>query len=231
MKKLLFLTLLCITIFDVKAQRDGSGPVASYSTYSIDLPPGQNKIVLIDSRPNLDGSPYLYDDWASGQVFFNNGDTIKSILLRYNVYKDEMQFQNEGKAYSVGSPEKIMLISMNNHSFIYQEYNEKEKKRDGFFELIYGGKSSLLQRHLVKILPANFNIALNSGNKNDQISMTKMYYFKYNDDIIPIEKNGKNVIAFLKGKGIDVQKFVKENKLSFKKEEDLIKFTKYLDSI
>ncbi len=199
--------------------------------FRVTLPVGQNKIVITDSRPNLDGSPYLFEDWRNGSIYMNNGDTIVSIMLRYNVYKDEMQFQNEDKIYTIGSPENIARIILDNQTFVYLNYEEEGKPKKGYFEVLSQGTTCLLQRHFPTILAANFNVALNSGNKNDQLSLKKKFYLKKEALVVEIDKKGKNYVSAFDLKGKDIQKFAKDNDLSFKKDEDLIQITKFANSL
>jgi len=199
--------------------------------FRIDLPPGQNKIIIQDARPNLDGSPFLYEDWQNGTIYFHNGDTIKTIMLRYNVYKNEMQYLNEEKAYAIGCPENIKEIIIGAHSFIYLNYSDEGKPSKGFFEVLSKGKTNLLLLHYPVILPANFNIALNSGNKNDQLSLKSKYYLKSNEIVVEIDKRGKNYISVFAQKEAEIQRYVKDKGLSFRKENDLITLTNFVNSL
>lgn len=192
---------------------------------------GQNKIVVRDSRPNLDGSPFLFEDWQKGSICMNNGDSIQSIMLRYNVYKDEMQFQYEDKAYSIGCTDSIKSIYLNGRTFIYTNFTEDGKNTVGYLEVLSSGKNSLLQRFYPEILAANFNIALNTGNKNDQLLMKKKYFFRNSDKCTPVDKKGLNIISILNENGKAVQSFVKKNKLSFRNEMDLIEITNFANTL
>ncbi len=198
--------------------------------YRYELPVGHHKIVLIDSRPNLDGSPYLSEDWQKGSILMKNGDTIVSIPLRYNVFKDEMQFQNEDKAYAIGSPDSIKKLMLGDLSFVYLGYNEDKKLKKGFFEELSKGSACLLQHHYPVILPANYNVALNVGNKNDQLSLKKKFFLKKDNNVIEIDKKGKNFVSAFNLKGKDIQKYVKDNNLSFNKETDLIQITNFANA-
>jgi len=232
MKRLLLSSMvLLLTANCLIAQSREGTPVVYDVIHRFELPPGQNKIIINDSRPNLDGSQYLYDDWQKGSIFLNSGDTIKTIKLRFNVFKNEMQFQNNDQVYAIGSPENIKEIILGAHSFIYLNYNEDGKPKKSYFEIISRGNSCLLQFYYSEILPSNFNVALNSGNKNDQLSMKKKYFLKKGDTVIQIDKKGKNIVSAFELRGKEIQKYAKNNKLSFKNESDLIAIINFANSL
>lgn len=210
--------------------------MASYTisfsqSYRFELPPGENKIIIKDKPINLEGSPYLNEEWQTGSIILKNGDTIPSISLRLNVLKGEMQYQYEEKTYAIGAPEGLNEIIMGRRIFKYLTYTEDSKLKKNYFEVLSNGKSCLLKYHYIVILPANFNLALNSGNKNDQIVHKMKYYAKIGDSIIEIEKRGKNLISAFGNNEALISKYIKENKISLKNESDLITLIKYSNTL
>jgi len=200
-------------------------------TFKLELPPGQNKIISKEASPNLDGSPFLNEEWAKGSIIMKNGDTIPEIMLRYNFHHGEMQFQHKEKVYAIGTPEVIKEVIMDGHTFVYLSYSDGGVSKSSFFETLCAGKSSLFALYYPQILPANYNVALNSGNKNDQLILRKKFFLKKGESVLPIDKKGKNLISAFEQKGKEIQKYAKDNNLSFKKEPDLITITKYVNSL
>jgi len=233
MKRVLLLTfLLSQTIFCAFAQNStGSTPVVYDAVYRLELPPGQNKIINQNAPANLDGSPFLNESWEDGSIFMNNGDTIPTIKLRLNVYKNEMQFLHKEKTYAIGAPEGVKFIKVGRSSFVFLSYEEKGTPKKGYFEEIYDGKVSLLINYYPEILPANFNVQLNSGNKNDQITIKKKYYAKIGDKIVEIDKRGKKFISSFGEKEPLISKYIKDNKISFKNEGDLVSLIIYSNTL
>ncbi len=208
-----------------------SESITSAITFNLLTLPGQNLITNSNPLPNMDGSPYLNDDWEPGYIIMKTGDTLKSVMLRYNVYKDEMHFKADDKIYSIGIPEKISILLLGEHPFFYLSYKDEETIKKGFFEVLSIGKSCLLQHHYPIIMPANYNPVLNSGNKNKQLLLKKKYFLKKGDLIVEIDKNGKEFISAFGDKGNEIKKYVKNNKLSFKKEADLVLITNFANSL
>ena len=53
------------------------------------------------------------------------------------------------------------------------------------------------------------------------------YFFYLNDDLIQVELKKKDILKIFKSKQNEVTSFVKSNKLSYKKEEDVTKIFNY----
>jgi len=208
-----------------------SHAIAFSQSYRFELPPGENKIIIQDKPINLEGSPFLNEEWQSGLIILRNDDTIHTINLRLNVLKDEMQYQYEEKTYAIGAPEVLKKIFMGGSLFEYITYSEEGKLKKNYFEVLSNGKSCLLKYHYIVILPANFNPALNAGNKNDQIVHKMKYYAKIGDNLIEIDKRGKKLISAFGNKDVLISKYIKENKISFKNESDLITLIKYSNTL
>lgn len=221
MKKIAIITqLFYLTTFSLFSQ-----------AYKIELPAEHNKIIISESRPNLDGSPFLIEDWQKGTIIMNNGDTVVSILLRYNVYKDEMQIQDKDIAYIIGRPDSIKMLKLGDLSFVYLSYNEEGKHKKGFFEVLSQGSTCLLQHHYPVILPANYNVALNVGNKNDELTLKKKFFLNKDNTVVEIDKKGKNLISAFPSKGKEIQKYTKDNRLSFAKDTDLIEIAEFANTL
>lgn len=221
MKKLILFTIITMASY----------AIAFSQSYRFELPPGENKIIIKDKPINLEGSPYLNEEWQTGSIFLSNGDTIPTINLRLNVLKGEMQYQFEEKTYVIGAPEGLKEIIIGGCVFIYLTYTKDSKLKKNYFEVLSNGKSSLLKYHYIVILPANFNPALNSGNKNDQIIHKMKYYAKIGDNFIEIDKRGKNLISAFGNKEALISKYIKDNKISLKNESDLITLIKYSNTL
>jgi len=221
MKKISF--FLLVSIF--------SSLSAFSQTFRVDFPPGYNKIITQESLPGIDGSPFLQKDFSLGKIFLSENKVIDSIMLRYDIYHKEMQYQNEGKIYAIGAPENIKSISFDHRTFVYLTYLEKGVITKDFFEVLKLGKIASLYRHyIITLTPASYNPAMDVGNKNDEIKLNEEFCMIYKDKFITIDKKGKSVLAqFTDGDQQKVKKFIKEKGISFKDENDLVVLAEYIN--
>jgi len=221
MKKKLFIStvLLCLVVFNLHAQE-----------IRLHTPPGYNYLYTPDNIPKgSEGSPYL-DDWKLADIKLKNHKTISGVMLRYSVYSDQMLYQENNVAYTIGAPDSISEILLSNKVFIYREYQKAKKTKKGFFELVLDGKVSLLNKYEIELIRANYNVALNSGNKNDRLILEQQLYLQLDNQIVPLDK--KDVLfEILQDKNKAVKDYMNKEKLSIKKQQDVIKILTYYNQL
>jgi hypothetical protein len=201
-------------------------------TIDIVFPPGNNIIVNGERVPGIDGSEYLSEEWTKGRITMNNGAIIDTIYLRLNVYKNEMHYLYKNVEYSICSPENIRKISIGDRKFIHSLYKKDEgKNSQGYFEVLVDGKAKLLALYYITKINANYNVVLDAGNKNDRLELKERYFIATENSIVEIDKKGKCIFDNLGDKGDILRKRIKEEDLSFKKKEDLVKIITYVNGM
>lgn len=193
-------------------------------------PPGYNYLYTPDNIPKgSEGSPYL-DDWKLADIHLRNDKTISGLMIRYNVYSDQMLYLENDVAYTIGAPDSISEILLSNKVFIYREYRKANKTKKGFFELIFKGKVSLLIKYEIEFIRANYNVALNSGNKNDRLILEQQFYLQQEKQIVPLDKRDRFFEVF-QDKNKAVSDYMNKEKLSIKKQQDVIKILTYYNQL
>lgn len=195
------------------------------------FPPGTLAIAQDEKIPGVEGSQYLSDDWSKGRIELENGNMIDSIDLRLNVYKSEMHFLNKNVEYTIGNPEAIKEVTWGDRKFIYSHYKDGKSISQGYFEVLVEGNIELLAFYYIVRLKASYNKALDVGEKSDHLILNKRYYIANNSSIIEVDKKGKSIFESLGDKGDILRKRIKEEDLSFKKKEDLVKIVTYMNEI
>ena len=195
----------------------------------IQAPPGHNYIYVNDFPRNVEGSPYL-NDWQLSDIFLENGETISDIMVRYNVFTDQMLYQDKNTAYVIGSPDSISEIKVSGKIFEYKQYTEGKKSEKGFFETIVKGKVGLLNKYEIKIIASNYNIALDVGNKNDRLVIKEQLYLQQGGQIVILNK--KSVLSeVFKDKFKEVSDYMSNEELSYKKKQDMIKIVTFYNQL
>lgn len=196
-----------------------------------------NSTGLLDLRPfnddsKVEGSQYIVDKFLPATIEGVEG----THLMRYNAAKDDIEYQKEENKIFVldKSLKKYDVTFMgNNYKYSVHEYtNYKGESTKGFLIELYTSTFSLYKREKINfisdkypkngyedLIPAHFERA------DDE------FYIKKGNEIIPFPKNKKYLIAFYPEKKPEIEVFFKNNKLSFKKEKDLISITSYLSSL
>jgi hypothetical protein len=220
-KHVLVLFLLSIGVnFCVKAQ-----------VFVADLPPGYNKVNLPEKEKGMDGSPWLTESWVPGTVVTKAGETITGLEYRYNVYRNNLYFKYNNAEYRISSPDSIQQLIMDGKTFIYDNPDPTGKAYKRFMEVAIDGNASLYINYYAEITPANFNLVLNAGNPNETVSVKEAYLIKVGSMLTVIDKKGKKIPVALADKKKEISEFIKKEKISAKKREDIEKVVKYYNSL
>lgn len=179
---------------------------------------------------NYSGSPYLNDDYQTGNISFSDGNKYNNILLRYNIYYDQFEFNKGDKNYALETNPDIYLITLGDRIFVYREFEYKDKDQSGYLEQIIDGEYSLYIKH---------NVLLRTVEEIGAYSEKTKPTFWQQKPIIMIGSN-KNPIAEIKGSKDfinkfpdlcdSVDKYTGKKKLKLKSVEDFKELVNYLNS-
>ncbi len=196
-----------------------------YSKQVIERGLSQNTIPLSD----IQGSPYLQQDFVPGEVLNTSNTQYAGVPLRYNIYNDEIEFQTKEKGVFCLEKSTIKSVSINNSTFIYRAYASSGKLGRAYFELLHDGTVQLLKRHQIRFekaqpakpyvdpVPAKFS------QKNP------IYYIAIEEQEAHKITNAKDLINLFPDKEKDLTNFIKNEKLKINKEEDLLKIIAHIN--
>ena len=100
------------------------------------IQPGQNNAAQNDFM--------MFNKFTSGEVYFDNGETIKA-PLNYNTLNEEMMFIQAGDTLSLTNTHEIEKIVINNQSFV-------PSSKLAFYEKIEGKQSAIYIKHLSRLV-------------------------------------------------------------------------------
>ena len=106
------------------------------------------KTLGLDDESEIEGTPYLAENFTPGEVHFKQGDPT-SAALRYNIFNDYMEFQQNGKTYILDPTPQINKVVVNDYIFVVEKYESKGKVKQGYFTLLDSGKVMLLAKQMV----------------------------------------------------------------------------------
>ncbi len=233
MKRLVMIAVLCCTTVSF-AQLLTSGPLRP--TQVVDSNRLNDLTALRFSKQDqlenvVKGSIYLFKDWDNSSVI--EVDNKKYLLksVNYNILADQFQFKVSEDSVFVFDNTIISEVKLNNKRFkqFYFGLDEGDKYCEVLFE---GEKSSLLKKYDVKFDRAQPNPLMLKDISDKYVKTTKYFLIDNNTKTISSIKMKKKSLAVLfDDKFADVDSYVKKNKLSLKKEGDLMKVFKYYNSL
>ena len=177
-----------------------------------------------DKENKFLGSTYLFSEWDNNGIFYIQGKSYRIAHININVLMNDIEALLGKDSIIVFDKYKIDSLIIDNKKF--KKYNS-----NSFYEVIYeDDKKSLLKNYDIDAIEGSFNLSKGAYDKK-KYKITDRYFIKEGDDILKITLSRKSILEFCNGNDKAVKNFVKKNKLSFKKETDLIKILKYCDKI
>ncbi len=171
------------------------------------------------------GSPYQNKNFLPAKI---SGSLNENVSVRYNSYKDEIEFKKENEIFSLPKKaeySRIEVISPRQVIVLLDTTTES----NGYFYEIAKGNTSLYKKIKTKFI--DFVPAPN-GYASDKPANFKMldpeYYIASKDKFLK-PKNQKEIIEQFPDKKESLTSFFKSNKIKFDREEDLIKLVNFLN--
>lgn len=191
---------------------------------------------------------YIYKEFQNGQIQYKDKQISKA-KLNYNTLLDEVHFINEqGKIMTVANPQDIALITIGK-VFLIPGPNL------GYYEIIENGNISLLFKWKCKVIEKAKTGAYGLANSThkieqlDKVISLNMTYDNYELEksqianisvvITPYLKKGSKIIPANKLKGFfkafghktEIQQFINQNPIDFSREENLVRLTKFCNTL
>jgi hypothetical protein len=183
------------------------------------------------SAQKIEGTPYLSEKYVDGEILF--GTTGRSTVpLRYNVFQDLMEYQQNGKALVLDPTTKIKRVRLGESTYIVDKFEFDGKTKYGFLNLLDSGKVTLLAKKVVKYQEPLKGRALDGGDLPAKFSRSSdAYFYRIGNGELQEVDNLKDMIASFPDKQEELKQFAKKEKISPKKEEELLKLVRYYNSL
>lgn len=169
---------------------------------------------------------YLSEDFSI--CYIDNID--KDYYLRFNLYKDEMEFMKNGKIYYLkkNNGKTIYFKNLNKRYQILSLNNKLQ-----YFEIFeIEGQNKLICKQSVKYIKAK--PAASSYQKAIEADLKRendIYYLKNKEEITKIPTKKKKFYLLFNDKSSDIKTYCKKNKINIKEKDDLIKVIGYYNTL
>ncbi|WP_428655136.1 hypothetical protein [Runella sp.] len=167
----------------------------------------------------IEGSPYLNDAWSTGNVKAkNNGKTYELAKMRYDLYKDELEYEENQKPYRFST--EITEFSTNDGVFRSGFPAIESMTARNFYQVLYDGNVKLLKRNTVRI---QLEKLYSSATQTKRFMKESALYLFKNGTIIRLKKDKKSLLEALGDKQTQLETFINDEKLKLSKEEDILR--------
>lgn len=179
----------------------------------------------------VSGSEYLQEDFVNGYLLTPE-DKMFRIKGRFDSYNNEIQVLGENNQMLALHPHKLKAVTLNKQIFVPRVMESSGNPVWSFFELLSEGKKTLLQYYQATSQKVQGHPVLGSVNQDYKVVVNQRLYISTGRQPVQrLKKNKKSVLKALKDEKENIQSFVKEYKLSYKKTKDLIKIFDYYNQL
>lgn len=181
---------------------------------------------------SVEGSVYLNDKFDKGEIYMSGNEKFTGIPMRFNAYHGEIEvLMPDSSVWSLSKSSEIVKILLNKSALYYMKFLTGEGENSGYLASVYNGKSGLYRRDYKVFLEGTPSNGIVNAIPSKIVNRPKEYYLKADTSLPKFFKSSKDLAEILPAHSREINSFIKKEKLSLKKEEDLIRLATYIDTL
>jgi hypothetical protein len=179
---------------------------------------------------DIKGTPYVEADFTPGVIYYANKKL--EVPIRYNAFQDLIEYQQSGRALVLDPSETIKKVCFGTLKFVPQKFELKGKPKLGYLAMLDSGKVILYSRKQVTFLPMRKGGALDGSDQPAEFKWSAdTFYYKIGEGELQEVESIKSMIAGFPDKQDELTQFAKKEKISPRKEKEIIQFVQYYNSL
>jgi len=187
------------------------------------------------SKADFNGSPYLSEEFVEGTMTVSDGTVIPGLKYRYDIYGDKMQFILNRDTAVINRPMAVRSLVMGDRKFVYEVYMvQANRVATGYFEMIRENENlTILYRRKIEIEQDIYvpNYGGGGGTKEFEMKQDNSYYVKHGNSAAQKIHSRKGLLKIIPDYRDRVKQYMKDHRLSVKKEKDLAAIADYYNSL
>lgn len=226
--------------FNPNARRNG------YETYqSMNQIVGSGPYTMINTIDHryegLRGTPYFLPDWNKGQIEMVAGQHYKEVPIKFDAYRQHLVLLrtwagNDSIIVNADQVKSFQLKNSDGQLYVFRHIptakTDDEALKEGYFLVLYQGKTALLKRIVKAFKQADYKSPYSNGTRYDEFRDLNSYYILKPDQTLEkVKLSDKSLIDALGEHTDELKTFVKQEKLSGKTESDAIQIVQKYDSL
>lgn len=225
----LVMILSMVGVVNVDAQNITPGAHAGMSTGRVGY------VYLLDDLLNpkeydINGTPYYKEEFAKGQLYSDLGK-MPEIEMKYNIFFDRMEYYQQDTMYAIVPNLSIDKIVLDGQTFVVENFEGDDGIYPTYFVRLDSGSLSLLTKMEINFKDRQQGKPIQGDVPAQYQRMPDKNYLRFSDGTLKRITSKKKLIQCLPDHKKEMEKYAKENKLSVKNNEELIKFTQYYNSL
>lgn len=202
-------------------------------------------IALLGLSLTLEAQRFPHEFWHEGKVVLLAGDTLYG-EIKYDLERDVIQLRRGSNIMEAFTARKILFFeifddTINHYRlfFALPYAISSNYKAPVFFEVLYEGKLTLLNRESIEIQNANYYDPRFSRYYHDPfmrgmnypVLVYNFYFLNEKGQIAEYSKRKRDLYRIMNKRQQDVKAYIKKERLKVDRIDHLIKITRYYNSL
>ena len=185
---------------------------------------------------NLKGSPYINEEFVSGNIYNGKELTASNVYLRYNAFSDEIEIKkskhSSDQEYGALIKEPEVFVKIDEQLYVFLPYQNSNEKGH-YFEILSEEKAfDLYKKTEVDYTSPRQAKTSYDKDKPAEFKQTNSYYLVAKNGTFYQLPNSKNkMVKLLSKENKKVKEYAYKNKLDLDKEKDIIRLVSYYNSV
>ncbi len=178
------------------------------------------------------GDPFMFADFHEGKFVLTDGGSY-DLMLRYDIYADEIHVKKNDQVYGLSHPEKMAYVLIDTTKFVYSKIrkNVDTINDEYYFVVATEGKCSLLIKKNIRVQDPEAPKPYQDAKPAKFIPLPDTYYVKLGDEVAIPVKSKKDLLEVLSDRESQINEFISRNKIKTKDIKDLKKVVDYYNSL
>ncbi len=198
----------------------------------VGIPPTFNQALMLSSDEelaNVDGTPYMRDEFVLGDIYYGGEHKIEQIPLRLDIYRERLEYKDEkGAVMAFGNPEMMDYVMIGKEVFIYLPKNPAYKV-SGFLKMWNTKLPCLLSKMNVNYIKGEEAkpYDLHPGRPDRLERVPDHQYIMGSRNDVEKVSSVKKLIKYLGDHSTELTEYAESAELSVKEPEKLVKLVNY----
>ncbi|UHG92057.1 hypothetical protein [Spirosoma oryzicola] len=203
---------------------------------------GPTTVITIDHRyEGLRGTPYFLPAWHKGQIEMTAGQNYTEVPIKFDAFRQHLILLrtwvgNDSIIVNADQVKSFRLNDNDGQSYLFKRLpavkTDDETLKEGYFLVLYQGKSALLKRVLKRFKQADYKDPYSTGVRYDSFKDVYSYYIlKPDQTLSKIKLSQKALLDSLGDHKNALKAYVKAENLSVNTEADAVLVMKQYDSL
>jgi hypothetical protein len=184
---------------------------------------------------DIDGSPFLYDDWYKGRIVSVDGAVLENALIKYEAYSEYLVYMLDNKTYDISSGLRSFTLypgvdGMKDSLLFRCGYPPVDNNTGKTcYEVLADGRAALLKSHRKTTGVSSQNALV--SNKREFILTEDLYIAVDRQAPVKAKKDRNALLDLMGDRKDEMSAWLDKNKVNLKRDEGIAAMVAHYNSL